>query len=202
MVVVGVSLAFAAAVIALDRSAQETPRSAEAASEAPSVAQAPSTSARPGSPSSVDQLPGVDVHVNDQAGYLFSYPDSWQLTPSGENTDLLSPDGEVEMTFGVAPLGSLREASDSVVQDLTGAFADAKIVARDVERTEQGQPSLVVGGTATDAGGSISFLVITIQGQDRSWAITVRFSGDSKPLSALPAIREIIASFRTSQAVV
>jgi hypothetical protein len=145
------------------------------------------------------QLPGFDVHVNKEGGYLFSYPDTWTVSHTGEVTRLLGPTGDVEMTFGIAPSRALEPASDRVVAEVADAYSDVELVTSEVDRTPQGQRSLVVGGTATDAAGDrVRFLVITIQGADQTRAITVRFDAESDPLDSLSVIREVVASFRTS----
>ena len=144
-------------------------------------------------------LPGVNVHVNAGGGYLFSYPDSWELTSSGETDELVSLSGDVVMSFGVAPSGPLRQASDRVLRSLTSPYSDIRLVSDRAERTEQGQRGLVIGATATDANGAfVRLMAITIRGPDHNRAITVRFSASSDLLNALPAIRQIIGSFRTS----
>ena len=85
------------------------------------------------------------------------------------------------------------------MQDLTASHDDVRLVSDTVGRTPQGEESLVIGGEATDSTGKpITFLVITIHGDDQNRAILVRFDAGSEPLKALPAIQEIIASFRTS----
>jgi hypothetical protein len=104
------------------------------------------------------------------------------------------------MSFGVAPSGSLRETSDRVVGDLTARYTDVRLLSERFERTEQGQPSMLIGGTASDATGSpIRFLVITIRGEDRNWAISVHYATGADPVVSLPAIEEIVGSFRTSR---
>lgn len=146
-----------------------------------------------------DQLPGFGVHVDEQAGYLFSYPDAWRLSDSGDTARLLSPTGDVVMTFGLAPARRLERAADQVVAKVARSYSDVELVTGEVERTTQGQPSLVVGGRATDASGAdVRFLVIAIRGADQTRSITVRFAAGSDPLGALPVIREIVASFRTA----
>jgi hypothetical protein len=161
---------------------------------------APTRSNIQGTASSEDPLPGVNVHVNEDAGYLFSYPDDWDLSSSGTTTTVLSPNGEVTMSFEVAPPGPLRHVSDEIVQDLTASHDDVRLVSDEVGQTPQGEESLVIGGEATDSTGKpITFLVITIHGDDHNRAILVRFGAGSAPLRALPGIQEIIASFRTSQ---
>ena len=141
------------------------------------------------------------MHLNEGGGYLFSYPDTWELTSAGDEASLSSPDDEVIMTFGTGPSGSLEEASDRILKDITSSYTDVKLVAGQIERTPQGFRSVVAGGDALDASGAqIRFLVITIEGPDENRAITVRFSRSADPLGALPAIQEIISSFRVSQA--
>jgi hypothetical protein len=137
-----------------------------------------------------DQLPGFGVHINEDAGYLFSYPDTWTVTDSGETTRLLGPTGDVVMTFGVAPSRSLQAASDQLVAEVADSFSDVELVTSEVERTPQGHRSLVVGGRGMDASGDADrFLVITIRGSDRTRAITVRFDAESDPLDSLSVIR-------------
>ena len=151
------------------------------------------------SATSPDSLPGVNLHVNDQAGYLFSYPDSWDLYTSGETDDLVSPGEDIKVSFGVAPPGPLRQASNGVLGRLTDAYSNVELVSDRVERTEQGQRGLVTGATATDANGAfVRLMAIIIRGPDQNRSITIRFSASSNPLHALSAIRQIVASFRTS----
>ncbi len=157
--------------------------------------------ARRGLSATNDQLPEYDVHVNEGGGYLFSYPGAWEIESAGDNARLVSPDGDVVMTFRIAPPGSLEEASDRVLGNATRSYSGVELVAGEVERTPQGLRSLVVGGDALNATGtSVRFLVITIQGPEENRAITVRFSPSADPLETLPAIQEIVSSFRISQA--
>jgi hypothetical protein len=183
-------------VIALIRANRDIPV------PSPGTPAAPAASPEVGPPETgaEDQLPGFGVHVNEEAGYLFSYPDTWTVSNSGETTRLLAPDGDVVMTFGMAPSRALEAASDRLVAEVASSYSDVELVSGEVERTPQGQPSLVVGGRATDAAGdAVRFLVITIRGTDQTRAITVRFAAGSDPLDSLSVIREIITSFRTSE---
>jgi hypothetical protein len=153
----------------------------------------------PSSPQPSDApLPGVNVHVNDQAGYLFSYPDGWDLTRSGAHTELSNPTGAVLMSFGTAAGGSLTDTTDAAIAGLARSYRNIEVSQKENQRTEQGQPSLVLGGMATDeVGRPISFLVVAIQGQTRNWSITIRLLAD--PTDSLQAIEEIVGSFRTSE---
>jgi hypothetical protein len=177
---------------ATDTPGTDTPGASVASNEDP---------ARRGLSATNNQLPEYDVHVNEGGGYLFSYPGTWEIASAGNNARLVSPDGDVVMTFLMAPPGSLEEASDRVLGNVTGSYSGVELVAGDVERTPQGLRSFVVGGDALNATGtSVRFLVITIQGPEENWAITVRFSPSADPLETLPAIQEIVSSFRISQA--
>jgi hypothetical protein len=184
-------------VIAVIRATRDTPVPSSGTREIPAA----SPEVRPGgeAPGDEAQLPGFAVHVNEDAGYLFSYPDTWTVSHSGETTRLLGPEGDVEMTFGMAPSRALEPASDQVVAEVAGSYSDVELVTSEVERTPQGQRSLVVGGRGTDAAGNaVRFIVITIRGADQTLAITVRFPAGSDPLDSLSVIQEIVASFRTS----
>ena len=155
------------------------------------------------SPGSVPEgtLPGLDVHVNQAGGYLFSYPSSWEIGRQGGLDRLSDPTGDVLMTFEVAPPGTLQSSSDSVVARIAAPYTDVQLDTGPIEQTPQGLPSLVVGGRGIGTGGDPArFLVITIQGPDGNRAIAVHFSPDAKPLEALPVIREVIASYRISTA--
>jgi hypothetical protein len=144
-------------------------------------------------------LPGVDVHVNEAAGYLFSYPASWAISREAGVDRLRDPSGDVLMAFEVAPPGTLRSASDRVVGEIAARYSDVELETSPVEQTPQGLPSVVVGGHGVGPGRATTrFLVITIQAPDGNRAITVHFSPDARPLEWLPVIREVIASYRIS----
>lgn len=146
-------------------------------------------------------LPGVNVHVNAEGGYLFSYPDDWDLTSAGETDELVSPTGDVVMSFDVVPSGPLRQASNRVLAGLDASYSDIEFVSNRVERMDQGQRGLVIGATATATdveGAFVRLMAIALRGPDHNRVITVLFSPSSDPLNALPAIRQIIGSFRTS----
>jgi hypothetical protein len=193
-----VAAALVAAVIATVGGTTE--RAAPSQATVPSAVPSPGFSAAPSPPVSDDQLPGVHVHVNDQAGYLFSYPDGWKLTRSGTSTTLVDPKDEVQMAFATAPSAPLEETTRRVVDGLTSPYRDVDVVTRDSQVTEQGQSSLVLGGTAVDQTGStIRFLVVTIEGKARNWAITVRYEPHADVTDSITAIEEIVGSFRTSE---
>jgi hypothetical protein len=147
-------------------------------------------------------LPGINVHVNDEAGYLFSYPDDWELSSAGPVDELTDASGDVVMSFDLIPRGSLRHAMEHVVAVLRARYSDLQVVSDRLEPSEQGRPSSVLGATATDDGGGlIRLMVVTVRGPDQNRSITVRFSPGSDPRRALPDIQQIVGSFRTSVAV-
>jgi hypothetical protein len=202
-ILVGVALCalLAISAIVLIRAGRDTPVSDDASVDTPrnAVASIEDPMRRGLSPKN-DDVPGYEVHLNEGGGYLFSYPDTWEIASAGDEARLFSPDDEVVMTFGTGPSGSLEVAADRVLENATSSYADVELVAGQIERTPQGFRSVVAGGDALDATGArVRFLVITIQAPDENRAITVRFSPSADPLEALPAIQEIISSFRVSQ---
>jgi hypothetical protein len=137
------------------------------------------------------------MYTNEEAGYLFSYPTDWKVSESPTATVLSDPAGRVVISFDTAPPGPLELVSDRVVEELTAAYAGSEIIATDPGQTPQDYPSIVVGGTATDASGvSIRFLVVTIEGPDENnRALSIRFPADTDP-DDVGAVLAVVGSFR------
>jgi hypothetical protein len=183
--------------LVLIRTGSDTAVSGDASVAPPRTAAEP---VRRGLHAENDGLPGYEVHVNEGGGYLFSYPDTWEIISAGNGTRLISSDDEVIITFETGPSGSLEEASDRVMENVTRSYSAVELVAPEIERTPQGFRSVVAGGDALEATGArVRFLSITIQGPDENRAIIVRFAPSADPIEALPAIQEIVSSFRISQ---
>jgi hypothetical protein len=197
----GLSVALAVAVITLLPLGAATPDPKGPAPTDRSSTPEPSTgaSSEPDTSSPVPST-GRSIYTNDLAGYLFSYPNDWDVSTSGTATTLSDPDGEIEISFEGAPAGSLQQASDGVLEQFTSTYNSPEIVATQVNETSQEYPSIAVGGVATDTSGSqIRFLAITIQGPDENRAIFVRFPADPDPHD-LDALLGVVYSFRITQA--
>lgn len=197
----GLSVALAVAVIALLPLGAAAPGPTEAPRTDQPSAQVPSTP--PSSPS--DALPSpiptsdLSTYTNGLAGYLFSYPSDWDVSTSGTATILSDPQGRIEISFDDAPAGSLQQASDEVLGQLTNTYGSPQTIAIEVNRTSQGYPSIAVGGIAYDeTGAQIRFLAITIRGPDENRSILVRFPADTAP-EDLDALLGIVDSFRITR---
>lgn len=139
-------------------------------------------------------------YANDELGYRFSYPSDWSIQASSRTTLLSDAAAQVVVTFLRAPPGRLGGASDQLLERVTEPFSGSATVATEDARTEQGYPSMSVGGTARDAAGtSIRFLVITIGGPDGNRAIVVRFPIETDEAD-LTTVLQIIGSFRLARA--
>lgn len=201
LVAAGISVALAVTAIAvlplgsLDR---DVPRpSASPTDPSPSAQPTPDPSGDPELfPSGAPSL-DLSTYTNAQAGYLFSYPDDWDLARSPTATVLSDPSGQVVISFDSAPPGSLPATSDRIVQELINAYVGSEIIATETGQTPQGYPSIVVGGTATDESGvSIRFLVVTIEGPNaNNRALLIRFPADTDP-DDLGAVLAVVGSFR------
>ncbi|MDQ4108690.1 MAG: hypothetical protein M3138_07810 [Actinomycetota bacterium] len=201
LVAAGISVALAVtaiAVLPLDRLDRDAPARPGASPTDPSPDPQPSPVPTGGPDMFPSVPPSLDLstYANAQAGYLFSYPDDWVVSASPTATVLSDPQGQVLVSFDGAPSGSLQEASDGVLEQLTNAYVSPKIIATEYSSTPQEYPSIVVGGTATDASGaSIRFLVVTIEGPEENRAVSIRFPADTDP-DDLGAILAVVGSFR------
>ena len=197
----GISVALAVTAIAvlplgsLDR---DEPRpDASPTDPSPNPQPTPEPSGDPELFPSVPPALDLSTYRNAQAGYLFDYPDDWDVARSPTATVLSDPTGQVVISFDTAPPGSLKGTSDRLVEELTNAYVGSEIIATDTGQTPQGYPSIVVGGTATDGSGlSIRFLLVTIDGPNASnRALSIRFPADTDP-DDLGAVLAVVGSFR------
>jgi len=141
---------------------------------------------------------GVDVHVNERAGYLVSFPSDWRLDERSGPDELVDPTGSSMLSFSQVPSGPLPGAVEVAMENLSPPNASISIVTRTFERTEQGQAGLVVGGTATEADGtSVQFMAIAIRGAARNYTITARFPS-TVTARFVDDVEQIIGSFRTT----
>ena len=153
----------------------------------------------PASDGSGTRLGAFRTYRNERTGYRFSYPSDWEVSVSEGITRLADAAGEVVISFRAAPSGSIHDFSERLVGILASRFAPLDVVARDDAETPRGEPSLVLGGRATDTDGSpINFMIVAIEGPDRNRAVTVRFSADSDLLDVSSWVRRIAGSFTIS----
>ena len=144
---------------------------------------------------------GPSVYVNGGAGYAFSYPPGWGLLGSGTAVRLVGPDGEAAISFRPASDGPVGQASTGLLESLSTEYRDIQLQTPELRRTEQGLPAVVVGAKATGPDGrDVRFVSITIKGLTDNWAIVVRFAEGSDVLRFMPAIRQIVDSFRLMEA--
>lgn len=193
-IVVGVVLASLAIGDRIGRpdAAGAAGRRADAAARGGGAPPPPATGTSEGS------IPGVDVHVDERAGYLVSFPSDWQLDEHRGADELVDPTGSSVLGFDAAPPGPLATAAEAAIATIAPSDANVAIVTRRAERTEQGQQGLVVGATATDASGtSVQLMAVAIRGSTRNYAITARFPS-TVTRAFLDDLEQIVGSFRTT----
>jgi hypothetical protein len=190
---VGVSAALAVTVIALLPLGAAAPdRTDGSHTRSPSPVPSTGVSSEPGTLPSPDPSSGLSIYTNTVSGYVFS--------TSGTAAVLSNPEGQIEISFHGAPPGSLQEASDRVLEELSNSYGSPETIATEVNRTSQGYRSIAVGGIAKDAAGArIRFLAITIRAPDENRAIVVRFPAETDPLD-LDALLGVVDSFRIAPA--
>lgn len=192
----GLALAVAAFVA---RDASTDPPGAQALANAAAAAAAgvppPPVAGRP---QAEPAIRGVDVHVDERAGYLVSFPADWRFAEGAATDQLVDPTGRSVLTFGEAPSGPLPGAADDAIDALAPPDASVAIATRTAERTEQGQRGLVVGGTATEPDGtSLQLVAIAIEGATGTYTITARFPSTVDD-AFVADLEQIIGSFRTT----
>lgn len=139
--------------------------------------------------------------TNDDGGYGFRVPEGWTVDTSRSTSQVTDPAGHVTISVLVAPDGGIDAVSDtslaSITADWTGVEAEAPH-----DRTVGALPAVAVGGTATDASGApVRFLSIVIDSGERNHAIWVSVPETGDASTFLPAIEQILGSFRPLESV-
>ncbi|HVF09032.1 MAG TPA: hypothetical protein VNC60_10685 [Actinomycetota bacterium] len=134
--------------------------------------------------------------TNDDGGYGFRVPEGWTTETSQSTSQVTDPAGDVTITVLVAPEGGIEAVSEaslaSIAADWTGVAAEAP-----QDRTVGALPAVAVGGTATDASGApVRFLSIVIDSGERNHAIWVSVPETGDASTFLPAVEQILGSFR------
>src|SRR5919106_4699857 len=66
-------------------------------------------------------------HTNATAGYSFLRPAGWEVSERGTVSELTGPDGDVIVSFGLGPDGSLEDASTEFVASVGDAYEDVQL---------------------------------------------------------------------------
>jgi hypothetical protein len=149
----------------------------------------------PPAPRTSSPTTGSMRHTNEVAGYSFLRPVGWEVSERGTVSELTGPDGDVIVSFGLGPDGSLEEASTEFATSVGDAYEEVQFQGPQREDIA-GRPAIVVGGTAVNqAGVAVRFLAITVRTEGRNYAISVFVADVSDPVRVLPPIEDIVASF-------
>ena len=138
-------------------------------------------------------------HTNEAAGYSFLRPAGWEVSGSGTVSRVTSPDSDVTVSFGLGSDGGLRGSSADLAASIQDIYHGAELLEGPRRDTIAGHPAVLVGGRAvTDSGVTVRFLAITLRVEDENYAISVFVSDAADPVTVLPAVEYIVASFEVA----
>jgi hypothetical protein len=134
--------------------------------------------------------------TNDEGGYGFRVPDGWTAETSRSFSQVSDPSGQATISVLVAPEGDIDAVSDTSLATTTADWTDVQAEAPQ-DRAVGEFPAVSVGGTATDTSGEpIRFLSIVIDSGERNHAIWVSVPETGGASTFLPAIEQILGSFK------
>jgi hypothetical protein len=138
------------------------------------------------------------THVNSQGGYRFRYPLGWEAEHSGTATEVTSSDEKVKVSFGLAPAGDVRSASEKTTAVIQDEYEDV-IVTELGAISLGGRPAGLVQGKATNSDGvRLLFRSVTVGGKNEVFAILAFEAADSEE-EMRSEIGEIIETFRQTR---
>lgn len=137
--------------------------------------------------------------LNQAGGYHFAYPEAWDLSQEGKLSQLESPNGNIVLSFGVTLDDNLARATTHLVRRLAGPPREEKVIGTSRERIA-GSPAFMRGGmTRDETGTSIRYLAIAIDGDDRTYTISITVPAHVDPENVLSTVESIVTSFGTTQ---
>ena len=119
------------------------------------------TAPEPGSDAASEEWTLVR-HVNAEAGYSFSYPESWRLDESGEVTTVSSPDGRYVVSFALGPRGPLDQTYDSFVALLERSYSEVEVTSRESVTATDGDALLIAGNAVNTSGSQVVFRALLV----------------------------------------
>ena len=129
------------------------------------------------------------------APYSFAYPDKWELENDGSVTKLLSPGNDIAIAVGPAPSGDVLASSDQLVEGVAARYTDAETKSRELTRVN-GNLGVSVSGTAVNQFGvSVRFSIVTVEGENKNYAITAFAAQDVEVDVAERALAEVVEDF-------
>jgi hypothetical protein len=138
------------------------------------------------------------LHVNQLGGYAFAPPPEWVVRDRGSASELISPEGDVVVSFGTGRPGSLRDAAQALLETIRDTYAGVRAGA--LQATEVGaRPAFVASGGLTGPSGTrVRFLGMSIRIGGENRVIGVFVSQPADAAEVLPVVERVIGSFRAA----
>ena len=133
--------------------------------------------------------------VNQEGGYSFAYPPTWQRELDGTVSTVTSPQQDVVISFGIGPAGNLEGAAQEL-ESLVGATYEVIRVGFPRSAEIGGREAVTFRGAARNTDGTrLAFEVWAIAGsRPENYAITV-FAHPDAATALAEVIGEIVNSF-------
>lgn len=157
----------------------------------------PVTNARPiESPDLLTPVEDPRVHINAVGGYSFEPPAGWEVHDRGSASELISPDRGVVVSFGLGRPGTLSGAIGALLDSVRERYVDVRF--GDVERTrvERRTAAVVVGSMVNAHGVRVRILGLAMRVGGVNRVIAVFVAQPADPAEVLPAVEQIVGSFR------
>jgi hypothetical protein len=137
---------------------------------------------------------------NPLGGYAFRYPTGWNVASDDTSTEIMDPDGTLQIAIDVVPHGEIAQVSRTVALELTKGWQYVTLEAPQARKVGDGM-AVSVGGTGVDPSGSqLRVLAIAVEGGSRTYAITVSLDERADLTKTTPAIERILSTFRVAPA--
>jgi hypothetical protein len=141
------------------------------------------------------------THRNDVGGYGLRYPFGWHLSQQGAISEVMSPERDAVVSFGVGRLSgtdraaSLSSSLNEVIDLIGETYTDVELTDID-SQSIAGNPAVVREGLATnEAGGLVRFTLRVVQDPARNFVIVTFEPARLVSVEVHNALSAIVESF-------
>lgn len=134
--------------------------------------------------------------VNQAGGYSVAVPKGLKATRKGPATTIVDRAHTMSVVISPTPRGALAANNRAVLKTMRSSYRRVSLLTSQKQRVD-GRPAVVSYGRAvTRKQVRLRFVLTTVKGPKRNFAISTFAAADSNPTKVLPRVRAITNGFR------
>jgi hypothetical protein len=133
--------------------------------------------------------------VNNKGGYSLTVPKGMSATRQGAATRVLDTARTLTVTITPTRKGTPAENNKAVLRAMVSTYRTVSLTTSERQRIDRRAAVASYGRAVTKKGVALRFVLITIKGVQRNFAISTFTAADSDPEKVLPRVRALANGF-------